>query len=535
MSRTAPLDNRLGDFTADRGILPLIAMAALIGVVSAYVALALVRLIALFTHVFYYHTIGTSEVSPAGNRLGLWALPVPMVGGLIVGLMARYGSERIRGHGIPEALEAILIGRSRMSAKVAILKPLSSAIAIGTGGPFGAEGPIIMTGGAFGSLFAQAFHLSSAERKTLLVAGAAGGMTAIFGTPLAAALLAVELLLFEWKPRSFVPVACAAAVAAAIRVPLLGAGPLFPVTPHATLPWTELVTALLLGLAAGFASGGLTWLVYACEDLFRKLPIHWMWWPVLGGAVVGLGGLLYPRALGVGYDTIRDLLSGRLVGLVLLGLLVTKAVIWAVALGSGTSGGVLAPLLIMGGSLGALEAHWIPGGDSGLWAAISMGAMMGGTMRSPFTAVAFMLELTHDINALPAVFIACIAAHGVTVLLMKRSILTEKVARRGHHLTREYAVNPLQLLRVRDVMEPSLVARGDGGSVVTYPDDLLETAMRKLLEHEAEVLPVASPDDPSHVVGYVERSAILGAWVQLTRDEHAREEGWLGRLRKAPP
>jgi CBS domain-containing protein len=195
---------------------------------------------------------------------------------------------------------------------------------------------------------------------------------------------------------------------------------------------------------------------------------------------------------------------------------------------------VLAPLLIMGGSLGALEAHWIPGGDSGLWAAISMGAMMGGTMRSPFTAVAFMLELTHDINALPAVFIACIAAHGVTVLLMKRSILTEKVARRGYHLTREYAVNPLQLLRVRDVMEPSLVARGDGGSVVTYPDELLETAMRKLLEHEAEVLPVASPDDPSQVVGYVERSAILGAWVQHTRDEHAREVGWLGRLRKAP-
>src|SRR5690349_6186407 len=485
LSASSPLphDDRLGDFTADSRLLIITPMAAVVGVISAFVAVALVWLIGSLTNLFYYHRLSSALVSPAGNQLGWWAVLVPMAGGLAVGLMARYGSEKIRGHGIPEAMEAILIGRSRMSAKVAVLKPLSSAISIGSGGPFGAEGPIIMTGGAFGSLFAQAFHLSSAERKTLLVAGAAGGMTAIFGTPLAAALLAVELLLFEWKPRSFIPVACAAAVAAAIRVPLLGAGPLFPVTPHAALPWTELVTALLLGLAAGFASGGLTWLVYACEDLFRKVPIHWMWWPVLGGAVVGLGGLLYPRALGVGYDTIRDLLSGRLVGLVLLGLLVTKAVIWAVALGSGTSGGVLAPLLIMGGSLGALEAHWIHQGDPGLWAAISMGAMMGGTMRSPFTAVAFMLELTHDINALPAVFIACIAAHGVTVLLMKRSILTEKVARRGYHLTREYTVNPLQLLRVREVMEPPLLVRSDGAPTVVYPDELLESAMRKLLEH----------------------------------------------------
>src|SRR5437773_3941045 len=295
MTGNLQLDDRLGDFTADRRILTLTGMAALIGVISAFVALALLRLIGFFTHLFYYHAIDSRLVSPADNRLGVWALLVPIVGGLIVGLMARYGSERIRGHGIPEALEAILIGQSRMSARVAVLKPLSSAISIGTGGPFGAEGPIIMTGGALGSLFGQAFHLSPAERKTLLVAGAAGGMAAVFGTPLAATLLAVELLLFEWKPRSFIPVACAAAVAGALRVPLLGRGP-------------------------------------PSEDLFRKLPIHWMWWPVLGGAVVGLGGLLYPRALGVGYDTIDDLLAGRLVGVALLGLMLTKAVIWAAAL-----------------------------------------------------------------------------------------------------------------------------------------------------------------------------------------------------------
>ncbi len=520
-------DDRLGDFTADRRVLTLTGMAALIGVISAFVALALLRLIGFFTHLFYYHAIDSRLVSPADNRLGVWALLVPIVGGLIVGLMARYGSERIRGHGIPEALEAILIGQSRMSARVAVLKPLSSAISIGTGGPFGAEGPIIMTGGALGSLFGQAFHLSPAERKTLLVAGAAGGMAAVFGTPLAATLLAVELLLFEWKPRSFIPVACAAAVAGALRVPLLGAGPLFPMPPHAALTADGLVIALALGIAAGFGSGLLTWLVYACEDLFRKVPIHWMWWPLLGGAVIGLGGLLYPRALGVGYDTIHDLLTGQLVGVALLGLVVTKAVIWAVALGSGTSGGVLAPLLIMGGALGALEAHWTPTGDPGLWAALSMGAMMGGTMRSPFTAVAFMVELTHDVNVLPGLLVACVAADAVTVLLMKRSILTEKVARRGYHVTREYIANPLHLLRVQDVMEPPVLQVGERPPAVSYPDELLDRALTKMLEHEVDLLPVVNRSEPEQVVGYVARDGILAAWVQFARDEGRREPGWL--------
>ena len=458
--------NRLGDFTTDTRLLIITPMAAVVGVMSAFVAVALVWLIGNLTNLFYYHRISSKMVSPAGNHLGLWAVLVPMVGGLIIGLMARYGSEKIRGHGIPEAMEAILIGRSRMSAKVALLKPLSSAISIGSGGPFGAEGPIIMTGGAFGSLFAQAFHLSASERKTLLVAGAAGGMAAIFATPLAAVLLAVELLLFEWKPRSFIPVAAAAAVAGAVRVPLLGAGPIFPVTPHSALAWQELILALAVGVAAGFASGGLTWLVYTSEDLFAKLPFHYMWWPVIGGLFVGLGGLAFPRALGVGYDTISDLINGHLVGASLLGLAITKALIWAIALGSGTSGGVLAPLLIMGGSLGAIEAQWIHAGDTGLWAMISMAAIMGGTMRSPLTAVAFMLELTDDIHVLPALFIACVGAQAVTVLLMRRSILTEKVARRGYHVMREYIVNPLSRVRVEDVMQrevPTVPGRHDRG------------------------------------------------------------------------
>src|SRR5438094_280120 len=508
----APDTRPLGDFTADRRIVPLSLMAALVGAASAFVALGLVRLIGFFTHLVYYHQLGDSLVSPAANRLGWWAVPVPVVGGLIVGLMARFGTEQIRGHGIPEALEAILMGRSRMSLRVALLKPLSSAISIGTGGPFGAEGPIIMTGGAFGSLFAQAFRLSTAERKTLLVAGAAGGMAAVFATPVAAVLLSVELLLFEWKPRSFVPVGAAAAVAGALRVPLLGQGPMFPVAVHAGLPPVTIAVSLGIGLAAGFGSGLLTWFVYACEDLFRKLPVHWMWWPLLGGLVVGLGGLLYPRALGVGYDTIYDLLTGRLVGAVLLGLLLTKAVIWAVALGSGTSGGVLAPLLIMGGSLGALEAHWT-GGDPGLWAAVSMGALMGGTMRAPFTATAFMLELTHDVKVLPFVFVACVAADAVTVLLMKRSILTEKVARRGHHVMREYIVSPLHQLRVADVMEKD---------VPTVPASL---PVDTLIVHLAALDPLLARrqawpivDDGGRLVGMLTRGDLVLALEQVEAD-----------------
>ncbi len=262
-----PDEDRLRDFSTNKRLLLITPMAALVGVISALVAYVLVWLIGLITNLAYYHRFSTKLISPADNQLGLAAVLVPMAGGLIIGLMARYGSEKIRGHGIPEAMEAILIGRSRMSAKVALLKPLSSAISIGTGGPFGAEGPIIMTGGALGSLFAQAFHLSPAERKTLLVAGAAAGMAAIFATPLAAVLLAVELLLFEWKPRSFIPVAAAAAVAAALRVPCWAPGPIFPVAAHAPLSWQELSFSLAVGILAGFGSGVLTWLVYTAEDL----------------------------------------------------------------------------------------------------------------------------------------------------------------------------------------------------------------------------------------------------------------------------
>ena len=449
----------LADFTAAPRLLVIAVLAIGIGVVGAYVALALLTLIGFFTNLFFFQRFSTALITPEGHTLGPWVILVPVAGALVIGLMARYGSERIRGHGIPEAIEAILINGSRIDPKVALLKPLSSAISIGSGGPFGAEGPIVMTGGAVGSLIAQFFHLTSAERKTLLVAGAAAGMSATFATPLAALLLAVELLLFEWKPRSVIPVALASVTAAAMRRYIIGLGPLFPVPPHPAFIGPQgLLGCALAGLLAGALSALLTQAVYAAEDAFQRIPIHWMWWPAIGGFVIGVGGWMFPQALGVGYDVIGDLLRGDVGGRVILGILIVKSVIWSVSLGSGTSGGVLAPLLMMGGALGGVEAWFLPAEGVGFWPLVSMGAILGGTMRSPLTGVVFALELTHDINMVLPLLVAVTMAHGFTVLTLRRSILTEKIARRGYHLSREYAVDPLEILFVREVMRTSIAA-----------------------------------------------------------------------------
>lgn len=450
----------LRDFSADRRLLVLSLMALATGTFGAGAAWVLLKLIALVTHVAYFHTLSSSPYHLGSIELGPWSIAIPVAGGLIVGLMARFGSEKIRGHGIPEALDAILIGRSRIEPKVALLKPLSSAIAIGTGGPFGAEGPIIMTGGALGSLFAQRFHLSDAERKTLLVAGAAAGMTAIFGTPTAAILLAVEVLLFEWKPRSFVPVAVSTVVARAWRPWLIGAWPLFPHVPIPSMPWWGYGACVAVGLVAGLQGALLSGAIYAVEDLFERLPVHWMWWPALGGLAVGVGGWWDPAVLGVGYGNIRQLIAGTVSLHAAASLLVGKAVVWIAALSSGTSGGVLAPLLIMGGALGALEAHVLPFGDSGFWALVAMAAVLGGTLRAPLTASVFAIELTGDLHVLPAVVCACVVSYATTVLVMRRSILTERLARRGRHLSYEYSVDPFEVTQVRDIMSrPSLTLR----------------------------------------------------------------------------
>jgi chloride channel protein, CIC family len=572
----------LGDFTtANRRILLLIAAAALIGVVAALIAAALLDLIGFFTNLFYYQRISISLVSPAGNSLGYLAIGVPVLGGLIVGFMARFGSERIRGHGIPEAIEAILINKSRIEPKVTVLKPVASAISIGSGGPFGAEGPIIMTGGAFGSVFGQFVRVTAVERKALLVAGAAAGMAATFNSPLASVLLAVELLLFEWKPRSLIPVGAAVAVATVLRWYLISPNPLFLIPATAAPTPLTLVSALVVGLVVGCASAVLTWSVYAAEDGFRKLPIHWMWWPAIGGVAVGVGGLIAPRALGVGYNSIDALLLAQLGLGIICGLLIVKAVIWSISLGSGTSGGVLAPLLIMGGALGALLAFVLPGGSVGLFVLVGMGAMIGGTMRAPFTGVVFSLELTHDFNALFPLLVAALVADGFTVLVMRRSILTEKVARRGVHVAREYSVDPLERVPVRLVMHTGVryvpadltiaealelsggseaaerglslldeggvpagfVAREDLGRYVelggdptrpvrslavplkaaTFPDEPMRIAADRLAALDGSGLPVVDPGEPTHVVGFVTREGPFDARVLWTQLEQERE------------
>ena len=454
--RAAPI----GDFTAGPRTIAISLLALVVGVLAAYVAKALLALITFFTNLFFFQRFSLAPVTAASHHLGVLSVLVPVVGCLVIGILARYGSEKIRGHGIPEALEAILIRGSRIEPRVALLKPISSAISIGSGGPFGAEGPIIMTGGAFGSMIAQLFHLTAAERKTLLVAGAAAGMSATFASPVAAVLLSVELLLFELKPRSLVPVALASAAAAVVRRYLLGSGPLFPVPDvdiaAATAPMI-LFSCTLVGLAAGILSATLTAAVYAAEDAFAKLNLHWMWWPALGGLVVGLGGLICPEALGVGYDQIQALLLGGAGVAMTVRLMAVKATIWSVSLGSGTSGGVLAPLLMMGSALGVLEAHFLPSHGTGFWPIVSMAAILAGTMRAPLTAMIFAIELSGRFGLALPILTAGMVAHLFTVLVLRRSILTEKVSRRGFHLTREYSIDPLEILFVREVMRHEAV------------------------------------------------------------------------------
>lgn len=496
-------NRQLSDFSTDKRVLFVIGIAVPVAIAAMFAGMLLLQLIRLCTNLAYFGRFSFEESQLGSVSLGLWSVGIPVVGSLLIGLIARYGSEKIRGHGIPEAIEAILLGRSRLDAKVAVLKPLSSAIAIGTGGPFGAEGPIIMTGGAIGSLIAQALPVSDNERKTLLVAGAAAGMTTVFGTPIAAIMLAVELLLFEWSPRSFIPVVVAATVAELGRSLMGMGGPLFPFDGTMMTSLPGFAGWIAIGIAAGLLSGVLTQLVYACEDGFQRLPIHWMWWPMIGGLVVGIGGLVDPRALGVGYENISAMLDGQMLGVAAIMLLLVKAIIWSVALGSGTSGGVLAPLLIMGGALGAALAGWLPDASPGFWALLAMAAMMGGTMRAPLTATFFAVELTGNVHALLPLIVACVTAHAMTVLLMKRSILTEKIARRGHHIVREYRVDPFELTHVRDVMT---------AQVVSVPAAMtLRAAVRFLTAPDTRHPSFPVVDEQGQVLGIVDPPSVL-AW-----------------------
>ena len=458
---TPGMRDALRDFTADRRLLLLAAMGLVTGTLGAVAAWVLLRLIALITNLAYFHVLSLSSPDLADARLGPGSILIPVFGGMLVGLIARFGSLKVRGHGIPEMLEAILVDKSRIEPKVAFWKPLASAIAIGMGGPFGAEGPIIMTGGALAAVGAQLIRLSSAERKTLLAAGAAAGMTGVFGTPVAAVLLAIEVMLFEWKPRSVVPVIVSVIAAIAWRPWLVGPWPLFPQFALPILPWWGLALCGAVGVIAGLQAALTTAALYWLEERYEQLPIHWMWWPALGGIVVGIGGLIDPASLGIGYDTIAALIQGTVMWHAALALLLVKSIIWLVSLASGTAGGTLAPLLLMGGAVGALEAHILPFGTGGLWALVAMAAVLGGTLRCPLTAILFAVELTGDLRVMPALAIACGASFAVTALLLRRSILTERLARRGRHLSCELGVDPFAATRVGEIMRdpgPTLAA-----------------------------------------------------------------------------
>ncbi|WP_037075974.1 chloride channel protein [Pseudonocardia spinosispora] len=498
----------LRDFELRPDVLAICALAIPIGAVASVVAWALLQLIGLFTNLFFAGRLDTTLVAPHNSHWWV-VLFVPVLGGLIVGLMARYGSEKIRGHGMPEAIESILVGGSKVQPKVAVLKPVSAAISIGSGGPFGAEGPIIMTGGAVGSVIAQFLRLTADQRKTLLVAGAAAGMSATFNAPLASIMLAVELLLFEWRPRSMLPTALAVTTATICRWSLLGTAPIFGL-PDTVL---HLDPAIFLCCAAIGVLGALlaivaTGLVYLSEDLFGRLPLHWMWWPAIGGLVIGAGGLVEPRALGVGYDVIDELLHGNATLGLIFGILVVKTLIWSISLGSGTSGGVLAPTFMIGAALGALVGHLFPPVNPGFWALLGLAAVLGGVMRSPLTGVIFSLELTHLWNALLPIVVAASIAYLLSALVLGRSVLTEKVARRGYHLTREYSVDPLEVLFASEVMWTDMVTLPGDLSLRAALDDFTspEHVQERDRQHRQRLYPIL---EDNRLAGVVTRRDML--------------------------
>ncbi len=602
MNKQELLDNPIPNTPGDFRTLLVSVLAALIGLMAGFLAYALLSLIAIITNLVYFQKFGMTLPSLKDNPLGLWVLIVPALGGLIVGLMAKYGTPKIKGHGIPEAMEAVLINKSRISPKVAILKPISAAIAIGTGGPFGAEGPIIQTGGAFGSLIGQLLHTTAAERKVLLACGAAAGMAATFSTPIAAVILAIELLLFEFKSRSFIPLVIASTLATAVRFQLLGPGPMFAVQPvdfniPSALPYYVLL-GLLCGLAAVLISNALYWF----EDLFDRLPVDEMFLPAIGALALGIIGFFVPRVLGVGYDTITDILNARLALSALLLIMIFKSLALVISLGSGTSGGLLAPMFMAGAALGGAFAMIVdqifPGANlsPAACALVGMAAVFGSAARATFTLIIFAFEITRDYNAILPLMLVCVIADGVTILLMRNSIMTEKLARRGVRIPQDYEADVLQQVDVAEVMdrEPAAVpgsmkvseladriARGDpklarhqgfpivdakgrlngiitwgditrivaanaadeqtvleAGNrelIVTYPDELMHDAVLKMLHHNIGRLPVVERNDPRKLVGYLGRSAIMEARLRRLHEERVREPGWLPAMKKASP
>jgi H+/Cl- antiporter ClcA/CBS domain-containing protein len=495
--------------TVQRRVLPIAVLAILLGVVAAYVAKALTALIGLVTNLAFYGRVDTALVEPAGHHLGAWVIALPVVGGLIVGVMARWGSKAIRGHGIPEAMEQVLLNESRIPPRMTWLKPLSSAVAIGTGGPFGAEGPIIATGGAIGSLLGQLLHVTADERKTLLAAGAAAGMAAIFSAPVSAVLLAVELLLFERRARSLIPVALATATATGLRYVLEGSGAVFPMQAIAPVTLDALTAYVALGAVVGVGSVLVTRLTYGIEDAFERMPIHWMWWPAIGGLAVGVIGYAMPQTLGVGYANIATILSGHATLTFLAVLCVAKLASWSIALGSGTSGGTLAPLFTIGGAFGAVAGialGAVPGlhVDPRVAALVGMAAMFAGASRAVLTSVVFAFEITQQPNGLLPLLAGCMSAYLVSGQLMGNSIMTEKIARRGVRVPSEYGADHLDRITVGDACSRD---------VVTLPaSQLLATTRDWLFSGDPDAGHQGYPvvDDGGRIIGVLTRRDLIG-------------------------
>jgi chloride channel protein, CIC family len=513
---TAPLGDASPAEPAQFRMVLVAFLAAGIGLVAGGVAFLLYKLIGLFTNIAFYGHFAAEFVSARHNHLGLWVIPIPVIGGIIVGFMAKYGSSKIKGHGIPEAMEAVLFNRSRIQPRVALLKPISAAVAIGTGGPFGAEGPIIQTGGAVGSLVGQIVHTTVSERKVLLACGAAAGMSATFNTPIAGVILAIELLLFEFKSRSFIPLVIASTLATAVHMQVLGAGPMFTVTAMDFGIPRALPFYLALGVVCGLAAVGFSKLLYWTEDRFEKLPIDELWWPAIGALGLGIIGYLVPRVLGVGYDTISDILNANLALKLLIVVMIAKAVALVISLGSGTSGGLLAPMFMSSAALGGVFAVGIdrifPAANlsAGAFALVAMGAVFGAASRATFSFIIFAFEITRDYNSVLPLMLVSVIADGIAMLLMPRSsIMTEKLARRGLRIHQDYEADVLQQMTVSETMDrdvptiPATVRVGELAERIARADPLVS-------RHQGIVV----VDNNGKLAGVITRGDLLRALEQ---------------------
>ena len=504
----------------DGRVLFLSLLAVAIGLAAGVVAQALLMLIGFITNLSFYGRSSLGFVSPANNHLGLFVILVPVAGGLIVGLMARYGSVAIRGHGIPEVMETVLRNQSRVPPRLILLKPVSAAIAIGTGGPFGAEGPIIATGAALGSFIGQLLKTTAEERKTLLAAGAAAGMAATFGSPVSSILLAVELLLFEFRSRSLIPVTFASAVAAAVRVVFMGTAPIFAMPAFGQPGGSDLALYALIGVLVGVASVIVTRAVYLTEDGFAELPIHWMWWPALGGLAVGIVGYFAPHTLGVGYDNISRILSGAPAERVIIILGALKCISWVISLASGTSGGTLAPLFTIGGALGAALAGGMNvafpqlGLDVRVAGLVGMAAMFAGASRALFASIVFAFETTQQPAGILPLIVGCAAAYVVSSLLMSDTIMTEKITRRGITVPTDYSADFLSQVMVREVASYDPVSLRADSTLAQARSWIMGGG--KGTEHRA--FPVVDGD--ARLLGMVNRDDVL--------DSSQPAEKWVG-------